>query len=107
MNQYDHKQLTCVNEFALKFNETPKKFTFNIQNKKLLEMSENGIVFNRVDFPDFTPGEFVEEFIAILEKTFCIKFINKFDNERGYLNENVTIEQHDHPTDSLSQTPDS
>ncbi len=95
MTENEHAHLKCNNEFALKLNVPPKKFTFNIQGKWLIEMSENGIVFNRTEFPSFYAEEFVEEFINILEKTFCIKFINKFDAERGYLQENVTVEKSD------------
>ena len=93
MSEDKHVNLTCNNDCELK----RKKFTFFIKDKKLLEFSEEGIFFNRVDFPNFLADEFAEEFIAILEKTFCIKFLNKFDDKKGYLNDNVTLKISDHP----------
>lgn len=53
------------------------KLIFQSNGKWILEISDEGISFNRDQFPDMTPGDFVSKFIDILETNFNVKFIKK------------------------------
>ena len=57
---------------------TPQKdptITFSIKDKWIIKLTEEGIRFNRREFPDLNEEGFVKEFITILEYHFNVKFI--------------------------------
>ena len=45
-----------------------------IEDKNMLTFSENGITFHRENFPDFTPDDFAEKFLWLIENTYDVKF---------------------------------
>lgn len=73
----EHRSVETVN---LNLNNPPPKFTFNSggpNNTWLIEITAEGIKFNREFFPDTNPDEFAKAFIEILEKNFEVSFTKK------------------------------
>jgi len=57
--------------------DAPPSLCFMINDKLILTIEENGISFNKEAFPNWTPDEFANEFISILEKSYDIRFEKK------------------------------
>lgn len=55
----------------------PSAFVFEIENEEILRIDQSGISFNRDNFSDWTPCEFAEVFIKVLENSWDIKFIKR------------------------------
>ncbi len=58
------------------------EISFSVQDKSLkdiwmVKLTEEGIKFNREDFPELTADEFAKEFIHILECQFNVRFEKK------------------------------
>jgi hypothetical protein len=70
-----------------------RKFIFtNDNNQWLIEISKDGIKFNRQVWPDFGPGEFAQAFVDILETNYEVKFTSRYELSRKLYDDHYEME---------------
>jgi len=55
--------------------------TFSLEDKELLQITPQGIKFNRKGFSNYKPDDFAKEFMYILESHFALRFCVKDPND--------------------------